>query len=122
MIENGVSEFYVGGYGDFDMLVAKVLGNEKAKGKKMHCTLVIPYLGRKINEIKDKGSYDEILYPPIENTPKKFAIIKRNYWMVEHADIVVAWVEYSRGGAYSVLEYAMRKKKTVINLCENNAQ
>ena len=36
--------------------------------------------------------------------------------MVEEADLVIAYVMYSWGGAVKTLEYAKRKKKTIINL------
>ena len=36
--------------------------------------------------------------------------------MVEEADLVIAFVAYSWGGAAKTLEYAKRKKKTIINL------
>ena len=36
--------------------------------------------------------------------------------MVDSADLVIAYVQYSWGGAAKTLEYAKRKKKTIINL------
>ena len=40
--------------------------------------------------------------------------------MVDEADLVIAYVMYSWGGAAKTLEYAKRKKKTIINLAEKN--
>ena len=36
--------------------------------------------------------------------------------MVNEADLVIAYVMYSLGGAAKTLEYAKRKKKAIINL------
>lgn len=59
-----------------------------------------------------------MLYPPIEKVPLKFAISKRNNWMVENSDLVIAYVNHSFGGAYKTLQAAKRKKKRIINICD----
>lgn len=60
-----------------------------------------------------KKFYDDTIYPPLENVPKKYAIIRRNEWIVENADVVIACVKYSWGGATKTLQYAKRKKKAI---------
>ncbi len=72
----------------------------------------------KIKEMINEGMYDEVIYPPIENTPKRFAISKRNEWMIKSADIVIAYVKTSYGGAYKSLQIAKRQKKRIINICD----
>lgn len=59
-----------------------------------------------LDERKDyiEKEYDEILYPELEQTPLKFAISKRNEWMVKHADYVFAYVNTHYGGAYNALK------------------
>lgn len=42
--------------------------------------------------------------------------LKRSKWVVKEADLVIAYVTYYWGGAAKTLEYAKRKKKTIINL------
>ena len=64
--------------------------------------------------------YDSIIYPEIENKPRKFAIFYRNRYMVEKADYVVAYVEHSWGGAYQAYKYAKGKGKSVYNLASLN--
>ena len=49
---------------------------------------------------------------------RKTAIIKRNEWMVENCDLLIAYVKYSWGGARKTLDYAIRKKKPYINFAE----
>lgn len=61
--------------------------------------------------------FDSTLYPSIERTPRHFAIVKRNEWMINNADFLIAYVVYNWGGAYKTFEYAKRKKHTsVINI------
>ena len=62
--------------------------------------------------------YDGIIYPPLENVPPRFCISRRNEWMVDEANLVIAFVKYSWGGAAKTLEYAKRKKVKSFNLAE----
>lgn len=71
-----------------------------------------------MNDFTKSKLYDSIIYPPIENTPPKFAIIKRNEWMVNKSDLIIAYVNRSYGGAYKSFAYAEKKKKTIINLAD----
>ena len=65
--------------------------------------------------------YDEIYYPVSSTVHPKGAITTRNQWMMENADLVIAFVEEGRGGgAMSALRYARRIGVPVINLAEKN--
>ena len=74
---------------------------------------MVPY----INSKKYSNRYDDTVYPPIENVPLRFAIIKRNEWMVEQSDAVISYVDFEAGGAARTLKYAKRKHKKIIDLC-----
>ena len=67
---------------------------------------------------KDTSGYDSTVYPPLETVPRRFAISHRNRWMVESADVVVAYVLHDWGGAATTLRYACRKKKKIISYCD----
>ena len=60
--------------------------------------------------------YDSIIYPPLENVPYKFAISKRNQWMVQQSDFIIAYVSTHFGGAYKTLLYAHKQNKPYVNL------
>ena len=83
---------------------------------------VTPYMTltqqEKIKYLLDSRLYDSTIYPPLENTPPKFAILKRNEWMINAADLIIAFVTHSYGGTYKSFEYAKKKKKNLINLSE----
>ena len=55
------------------------------------------------------------VYPPLERVPRRFAIARRNRWMVDQADVVVACVQRSWGGAAEMLRYAQRRGKAVLS-------
>jgi len=111
LIMQGADEFFLGGYGGFDLLCASVLQQLKEESPRIRLVLVLPYLQNNM----DIDGYDETVYPPLESVPKRFAISKRNEWMVQQSDIVVAYVIHSWGGASKTLEYALRKKKRIIS-------
>lgn len=119
---NDDTVFYCGGYGDFDNLCAKACRFIKEKRPNCEVVFVMPYIPdlqkEKRKSLMTSDLYDSTLYPPLENVPPKFAISKRNEWMVMQADLIIAYVEHSFGGAYKGLEYARRKKKRIVNLAE----
>ena len=107
---------YNGGYGNFDYFAAKCVQRLQERYSNICNCLVLPYIDQPfLDRIAIfKNLFDETIYPPLESVPKKYAIIRRNEWMVDSVDIVIACVKYSWGGAARTLEYAKRKKKTVI--------
>ena len=74
--------------------------------------LVTAYLGRQA----DGESYDYMIYPTLRDVTQRSAIPQRNEWMVDSADVVVAYVTHEWGGAAKTLEYARRCGKRVM-LC-----
>lgn len=107
--------FYCGGYGNFDHLCMRACRKLMAEGVFAELVFVTPYLNASSEESK---LYNEILYPPLETVPPRYAISKRNQWMVLQADLIVAYVVNSFGGAYKTLEFAVKKKKNIINLAK----
>ena len=73
-------------------------------------TLVLPYLNRNYNIT----GYDEYVYPPLETVSQRLAIVKRNEWMVEQSDYIIAYV-WHYGGARNTLDFAKRKNEPIFN-------
>ena len=119
IIKNPTCKFYLGGYGDFDGLCLRALRELKHDFPTIEILFITPYLDKNYSKLElAKYYYDDVIFPPIESVPRKFAILKRNEWMVEQADLVIAYVKYSWGGAAKALEYAKRKKKRIINIAK----
>ena len=114
LIYEGADKFYFGGYGSFDLLSANIVHSLKDVYPSIRSTLILPYLNREYYA----DLYDETVYPPIEGVPLRFAVLKRNEWMIEKSDIVVSYVIYDWGGAAASLKYAKRKKKRIISVVE----
>lgn len=104
-------EFLLGAMGSFDLFARKCCLEFKTINPNVKLTLVLPYLNRDYNI---KG-YDESVYPPLEKVPQRLAIVKRNEWMVEQSDYIIAYV-WHYGGARNTLDYAKRKRKPIFNI------
>ena len=120
MLKTEQSVFYNGGYGDFDNVCAIACKELKKECPDIEIVYISPYISpseqEKIKELQRCGLCDATIYPPIEGVPLKFAISKRNEWMVTSADLIIAYVNHSFGGAYKSLQIAKRRKKKIINL------
>ena len=114
LIENkNVDLFYVGNQGKFDLLVRKTLKSLKDRYPNINYYVVLAYITGNDNFF----GYENSIYPEgIEAVPPKYAIVKRNRWMVEKADYVVVYVKYNFGGAAQFKTLAEKKGKKVINL------
>ncbi len=62
-----------------------------------------------------KKYYDHILIPEgVYGAHHKAAITKKNRWMVEQSDLVIAYIERALGGAYTAMKYAEKQKKKLL--------
>lgn len=89
-------EFYCGGYGTFDSMCSKAISELKEKYPKSNIKklLITPYITKSHQEKIDsmRKNYDEVVFPPLETVPLRFAIPERNKWMVRECDYVIAYV------------------------------
>ena len=112
-------DMYLGGYGNFDNFAYDCCKIYKKNHPNVNLIFITPYMTIEYqrNHLSEaKKRYDCIIYPEIESKPKRYAITYRNRFMVEKADIVIAYVAYKRGGAYAMYSYAKRKKKPIFNM------
>jgi uncharacterized phage-like protein YoqJ len=114
--------FYCGGYGAFDSIASEAIDilRKSYPYTNVEKIYVTPYIAASCKEKLDsiKNIYDEIIYPPLENVPLKFAISRRNEWIIKNSDIVIAYVKHSWGGAAKTLTYAKRKHKQIISISD----
>lgn len=113
------AELLLGDYGAFDRFALRCGGKYKRAHSNVTLAFVTPYCSddyckRRIEY--SKNTYDAILYPGLENVPPRYAISRRNRYMMEAADTVIAYVKRPYGGAYSAYRYAIGRGKRIINL------
>ena len=108
--------FYVGHQGDFDRAVASAV--KRAQKRFGHhnseLTLVLPYPCK--DSVYFEAYYDQLLYPVDKSTHFKAAITRRNQWMMENADLLIAYVDHPSGGAHRALTHAQKRGVEVWNL------
>ena len=114
IVDNGVTEFYVGHQGQFDSMVYSVLKELKAKYPHIRYTVVIAYMPDE--HIKEVYGEDTLFPDGMESVSKKFAISKRNDWMIQQSGFVVCYVHKITGGAAKFREKCVRKKLKVIDI------
>ncbi|MBQ8731317.1 MAG: hypothetical protein IJY82_00615 [Oscillospiraceae bacterium] len=106
--------FYIGTHGAFDRMAIRALSELKKSFPHICVTVVYAYLPK--NNDFPSGLVETIYPEGLELTPPKYAISKRNLWMLEHSDTVVTYVIHSVGGAAHFKELAVKKGKQVIEL------
>lgn len=113
-------DFYLGGYGRFDSFALNCCKEIKKKMNNVKLVFITPYIGKWLENKNSiiKINYDECVYPPIETIHPKFAILKRNEWIIDNSDFIVFYVSRKYGGAYQALKYAIKKGKKFKNIFE----
>ena len=112
--ENGVTEFYVGHQGQFDNMVYSVLKEIKEKHPEIRYTVVLAYMPDE--HIKELYGEDTLIPDGMESVPKKFAISKRNDWMIQQSGFAVCYVYKVTGGAAKFREKTKKRKLRIIDV------
>ena len=114
-VGNAPCEIFLGGYGNFDDFAFRCAKKFKQTHQNAKLVLITPYLENS-KATYNKANFDSIVYPSLEHVPPRYAISRRNKWMIEQADIVICCVSRQYGGAYAMYLDATRKKKRIYNL------
>lgn len=113
-ISKGVSVFYVGNQGQFDAAARRILKKLQIKYPCLRYAVVLAYLPEKRDTYE---VYSDTIYPEgVESVPRKFAISKRNQWMIAQAEVCVCYINRTWGGAYNSVKTAQKRGVEIINL------
>ena len=121
LIQNhNVTNFWVGGMGDFDSIASKTIRNLKKDFPHIKLEYALAYIPTNKENYEDlKRHYDSVFCPQgIELGPPRFAICRRNKTMVLETDFLIFYVKTNFGGAYQALKIAKRNNKTFFNIAE----
>ncbi len=105
LIEKGVNTFYVGNQGDFDKAVYKILKKIHKKYSHIKVCVVLAYIPIKNTPFADMA---DTVYPSIEGCPR-FAIERRNSWMIEKSKYCICCINKSWGGAINFQKWQKRE-------------
>lgn len=114
----------VGRNGEFDSLVSSVIHRlKKEEIDDIIHILVLPY---DTAEYRNNSEFFDEYYDEVEICEKsctahyKSAIQIRNKDMVDRSDLIVFYLEYKSGGAYQTYKYAIKQKKKIIIINEED--
>lgn len=111
IVDQGVDVFYVGNQGQFDAMALGVLRELSQVYPHIRYGVVLAYLPR-----KDPAAPEAMLPEGLETVPPRYAIARRNEWLLRQADFVITYVTHSWGGAAKYVEKAKRQGKQLISL------
>ena len=112
--EHNVTTFYVGTHGSFDCLTYKVLCDLE-KSYDIEVLVVLSY----INTIPSYCKSAKTIFPcTVEKTPYKYAIIKRNQYMIEKSQFMICYINHTFSNTYNFVKQAINKKIYIVNLGE----
>lgn len=115
LITKGVDTFYVGNQGRFDTLALLCLEKLKVKYPHISYSVVLAYLPTHRLEHDLYG--DCSIYPEgLEEGSARFAIERRNRWMISYADYCICGIDHTWGGAYKFACLAKRKGLILFNI------
>ena len=124
LIENkGVTQFYSGYRGQFDYYCSELIHKLKDKYPHIKNTMVLSYIPQNKPDAEYPFElpkcFDDSVYLLERRVPLQFAIIETNKCLVDKVDYIISSVVYHRGGAYTVLQYARRKKKPILTVIDD---
>ena len=108
-IEHGIRTYVVGNRGDFDRYAATAIKHMKKKYADISLLLLLAYHpGERLVTLTD--GFDNSYYPPLENVPRRYAIVRANKYMVDTADAIICYVNHV-GNTRKLLEYAQKRHR-----------
>ncbi len=119
IVANGVNEFIVGHYGNFDTLSREAVLAAKRHFPHVRLTLLLPYHpAERAVDVPD--GVDDTYYPFFdEGVPRRAAIVRANRLAVDQCRYLIAYVTHPASNAKNILEYALRKGRTIYNVANN---
>lgn len=115
--EYDVDMFYVGNQGQFDRMVRRALRELKRSNPAINYAVVLAYMPTSASK---EDHSDTMLPEGIEVVHPRYAISRRNDWMLHQSDFVITYITHSWGGAARYAQKAIQQKKVVINIGEKD--
>ena len=121
--QENIKYFYFGGFSEFDDLCWQIVTELKKTYTEIYRIFCLSdprhqRLSKRPRWIKDEN-YEEITYLDLNFDWWYQRIYFRNCEMINRSDFVIFYVNHTeRSGAYKALQYANRKKKQIINVCD----
>ncbi len=112
-LEYDIRSFMVGSRGAFDQMATTALKRLKGKYTDISLQLLLAYHPAE-RPVDLWDGFDSSYYPPLENVPRKFTIVRANQYMIDHCDTIICYVN-GIGNCRNFLEYAQRRTSIPID-------
>lgn len=110
--ENNVTTFYIGTHGYFDYYAYQVL----LKLEKIYKIEILVVLSN-LTSVPDYCKGSKMLFPDtVAKSPYRYAIIKRNGYMIKNSQFMVCYINYTFSNTYNFVKQAISKKLHIIDL------
>lgn len=125
VLKENVSIFFFGGFSDFDEICYCVISKLKLKYNHIKRVFVCDdykYIFRpqKRPYWLDAERYEELTYFEMQYNGFYKRIYFRNCEIINNSDYVVFYVNHTnQSGAYKAMQYALKNKKKIFNICDN---
>lgn len=114
--EYGVTEFYVGNYGNFDRLATQAVKTTKGTYPQVKLYLLLPYHPTE-HSLPVPSGFDGTFYPSgMEQVPRRFAIFRANRFMVDSCTHLITYVCYTASNTAKLVQYAQTRHIHITNL------
>jgi len=108
-VHHNINLFYVGSRGSFDQYAATAARRAKARYPEIQLFLVLAYHPAERPFTLPQG-FDGSYYPPLENVPRQFAIVRANRYMLSTVDAAICCAHHV-GNSRNLLAYALQREK-----------
>ena len=113
LIENEAADtFYIGTHGSFDTMSYSVLKELSLIYPHIKAFSVLAYMPTSAKQLCNMSN--TTLPEEVATAFPRYAISKRNRWMIEKSDTVIAYVKRNFGGASKSRDLAVKKQKRII--------
>ena len=108
-----VDTFYLGNQGQFDAYAHSTLVKLQKIYPFIRFSTVLAYFPSPTSVHTDDTMFPEGL----ECVHPRYAIDRRNKWMIDHSDFIICYITHNWGGAARYVNYARHQGKQIIPLC-----
>ncbi len=114
ILYQNANTFYVGTQGGFDRLVYECLCELEEKYI-IKVVVVLAYLNRE-DELTYYDTKKTVFPDCLTKTPPRFAISKRNDYMLQNAEYLICYLDNQFSNTYEFVLGAIKRKMKIINL------
>ncbi|MBQ3040725.1 MAG: hypothetical protein IJD42_03920 [Clostridia bacterium] len=118
-IEDGVDLFLIGNNGNFDFMVQNLLYEISENNPYVNYKIILS----KVNELAISGDQAHTYFPQgFEKFPPKFAISKRNDWLIKNSHCAIVYAKEKFSNSYKLLLKSIKNGLIVINIANMQKQ